>query len=655
MTEIINQRVSDYEQIIANQQQQQEDLSGNQIASDNQENNQENQFNNNESLNLQQQRDSNFQQEEFQQQLQVSQEQLSTHTVEDQDQNDDKQNQDSQFDNEQHLNINYRESDKVSEELTPNSHDHLDQQQFHDQNSQQQNDLNEQKSQKSQNEVQENQEFEPIFNQQDQKEQYEERMQIDTTMLEQSFRQISLEQQREEYAKQNYGEEVDEFGTHLNPVRQEELEEQAGLNRTQQLQRQALPQQQQQIQKPIQMQQLPNGFISQRPPQPVPMQSNSIHNPEEQQYNRVSSQKQINSGSVNAFPNLNQAIVNTSAFQQKLQLENEQNQRKINENYKLFCQYLYQEIIKKQPHLVTDGDKVAILIAAEWKKLPLDQKLNYSPPPPQLQQAQQQMRQTLELNQTQPVLQGQFRPQLPIQQMHHTQQQQSYQQLNPMQNQQVLLQQNPQPYHSTQSYQSNSGLDMKLKKQRRTKHELAMAAEKPKKCMTPYLYFVKLNRARIGQENPGRSFKEMMQLISQLWAQLPPHDKIQYEQMSNQDRIRHDNEMREYQINVIQKGVKPIKKQRRTRTSKTINLMPGQKPKGSYDSGASQQNMGNVMNLYNMIQQQNQIINMLLTQQNQFVAGQQQNTQQNIAVGNAQQMQQQQLNNQGQQMYGGLF
>ena len=53
--------------------------------------------------------------------------------------------------------------------------------------------------------------------------------------------------------------------------------------------------------------------------------------------------------------------------------------------------------------------------------------------------------------------------------------------------------------------------------------------QKPKKKMHPYLYFVKENRARIGLENPGKSFKELMGLISEMWAVCPLEEKAKYE------------------------------------------------------------------------------------------------------------------------------
>jgi hypothetical protein len=55
-----------------------------------------------------------------------------------------------------------------------------------------------------------------------------------------------------------------------------------------------------------------------------------------------------------------------------------------------------------------------------------------------------------------------------------------------------------------------------------------LPGEKPKKAMTPYLCFVKLNRKRIGDENVGMKFAEIMQEISKVWASITEKDKEVY-------------------------------------------------------------------------------------------------------------------------------
>jgi hypothetical protein len=62
--------------------------------------------------------------------------------------------------------------------------------------------------------------------------------------------------------------------------------------------------------------------------------------------------------------------------------------------------------------------------------------------------------------------------------------------------------------------------------------------------MHPYLFFVKENRAQIGRDNQGKSFKELMAITSQSWAVLTPEQKARYEQMAAEDKIRHIEEMK---------------------------------------------------------------------------------------------------------------
>ena len=47
--------------------------------------------------------------------------------------------------------------------------------------------------------------------------------------------------------------------------------------------------------------------------------------------------------------------------------------------------------------------------------------------------------------------------------------------------------------------------------------------------MHAYLFFVKDKRAQIGIDNPGRSFKELMNITSQTWANMHPNEKAKYE------------------------------------------------------------------------------------------------------------------------------
>ncbi len=80
--------------------------------------------------------------------------------------------------------------------------------------------------------------------------------------------------------------------------------------------------------------------------------------------------------------------------------------------------------------------------------------------------------------------------------------------------------------------------------------------------MHAYLFFVKEKRAQIGIDNPGKTFKELMNITSQTWANMPPNDKARYEQMAVSDRKRHEEESRLYhealKTGMISKQSKPI-------------------------------------------------------------------------------------------------
>ncbi|CDW79573.1 high mobility group protein homolog tdp- [Stylonychia lemnae] len=72
---------------------------------------------------------------------------------------------------------------------------------------------------------------------------------------------------------------------------------------------------------------------------------------------------------------------------------------------------------------------------------------------------------------------------------------------------------------------------------------------KPKKALNPYLFFVKENRARVGLENPGKSFKEIMSQMSILWSALGQDEKKRYEVLAGQDKVRHEQEIKAFKEN----------------------------------------------------------------------------------------------------------
>ena len=62
---------------------------------------------------------------------------------------------------------------------------------------------------------------------------------------------------------------------------------------------------------------------------------------------------------------------------------------------------------------------------------------------------------------------------------------------------------------------------------------------KPKKVLTPYMFFVKENRNRIMTENPQLSFNEIMGEVGRQWGLLGEEDREPYKQMSLLDRKRY--------------------------------------------------------------------------------------------------------------------
>ena len=61
-------------------------------------------------------------------------------------------------------------------------------------------------------------------------------------------------------------------------------------------------------------------------------------------------------------------------------MQQQENERKMKENYNLFCHYKYKEIIQKHPHLVTDGDAISVIIAKDWNMLSIENRINFKVP-----------------------------------------------------------------------------------------------------------------------------------------------------------------------------------------------------------------------------------------------------------------------------------
>ena len=61
---------------------------------------------------------------------------------------------------------------------------------------------------------------------------------------------------------------------------------------------------------------------------------------------------------------------------------------------------------------------------------------------------------------------------------------------------------------------------------------------KPKKVLTPYMFFVKENRPRIMRENPTMSFLEVMREVGIRWGKLNEEEKEPFKERSMEDKRR---------------------------------------------------------------------------------------------------------------------
>ncbi len=61
---------------------------------------------------------------------------------------------------------------------------------------------------------------------------------------------------------------------------------------------------------------------------------------------------------------------------------------------------------------------------------------------------------------------------------------------------------------------------------------------KPKKVLTPYMFYVKENRPRVMRENPTMTFLEVMREVGIRWARLTDEEKEPYKERSMEDKKR---------------------------------------------------------------------------------------------------------------------
>lgn len=68
----------------------------------------------------------------------------------------------------------------------------------------------------------------------------------------------------------------------------------------------------------------------------------------------------------------------------------------------------------------------------------------------------------------------------------------------------------------------------------------------PKKAKTSYMFFCRDNRDKILKENPNILLGEQSKLLSKLWKEINPEDRLKYIEISNVDKQRYLDEKQEY-------------------------------------------------------------------------------------------------------------
>ena len=83
----------------------------------------------------------------------------------------------------------------------------------------------------------------------------------------------------------------------------------------------------------------------------------------------------------------------------------------------------------------------------------------------------------------------------------------------------------------------------KTEKKRRTKKD----KNAPKKALSPFFCFLKVRRETLTKENPELSNKEKITQMSNEWKELEDSEKRTYVKLAEKDKIRYENEMKNYQ------------------------------------------------------------------------------------------------------------
>jgi len=85
-----------------------------------------------------------------------------------------------------------------------------------------------------------------------------------------------------------------------------------------------------------------------------------------------------------------------------------------------------------------------------------------------------------------------------------------------------------------------------LKKRRPAKPKNYKDPNKPKRVLPPFMFFSVAMRPKVLAEHPDLSFGDRAKKLSEWWNKLDPKAKKVYEDMTEQDKLRHAREMESY-------------------------------------------------------------------------------------------------------------
>ena len=72
----------------------------------------------------------------------------------------------------------------------------------------------------------------------------------------------------------------------------------------------------------------------------------------------------------------------------------------------------------------------------------------------------------------------------------------------------------------------------------------------PKKPLSSYIFFSQQIREKIKRQNPNISMTELMKEISNRWSCISDKDKEPYNMMAKNDKLRYEQELMDYKIQV---------------------------------------------------------------------------------------------------------